>query len=94
MQAAAGPLGGEEFANRLRKNLKHLGKWARRNDITNYRVYDADLPEYAIAVDLYVAEGELHAYQHDGFFQPMDTVRDKAYLEELWATGEAPWKRW
>ena len=40
------------------------------------------------------AEGELHAYQHDGFFQPMDTVRDKAYLEELWAAGEAPWKRW
>lgn len=62
MQAVAGPLGGEEFANRLRKNLKHLGKWARRNDITNYRVYDADLPEYAIAVDLYVAEGELHAH--------------------------------
>ena len=40
------------------------------------------------------ADGELHAFRHDGFFQPMDTVRDKAYLEELWATGEAPWKRW
>ena len=40
------------------------------------------------------ADGELNAYRHDGFFQPMDTVRDKAYLEELWATGEAPWKRW
>ena len=40
------------------------------------------------------ADGELNAYRHDGFFQPMDTVRDKAYLEELWAAGEAPWKRW
>ena len=40
------------------------------------------------------ADGELNAYRHDGFFQPMDTVRDTAYLEELWATGEAPWKRW
>ena len=40
------------------------------------------------------ADGELHAFRHDGFFQPMDTVRDKAYLEELWASGEAPWKRW
>ncbi len=40
------------------------------------------------------ADGELHAYQHDGFFQPMDTVRDKAYLEELWTAGEAPWKQW
>ena len=40
------------------------------------------------------ADGELNAFRHDGFFQPMDTVRDKAYLEELWAAGEAPWKRW
>jgi glucose-1-phosphate cytidylyltransferase len=38
--------------------------------------------------------GELHAYQHAGFFQPMDTLRDKTYLEELWATGKAPWKTW
>ncbi len=40
------------------------------------------------------AAGELNAFRHDGFFQPMDTLRDKAYLEELWASGEAPWKRW
>ena len=41
------------FANRLRKNLRHLGKWARREGVTCYRVYDGDLPEYALAVDLY-----------------------------------------
>jgi 23S rRNA (guanine2445-N2)-methyltransferase / 23S rRNA (guanine2069-N7)-methyltransferase len=41
------------LANRLRKNLRHLGKWARREGVTCYRVYDADLPEYALAVDLY-----------------------------------------
>ena len=40
------------------------------------------------------SDGELHAYRHDGFFQPMDTLRDRAYLEELWAEGQAPWKRW
>lgn len=40
------------------------------------------------------AEGQLMAYQHDGFWQPMDTLRDKHYLEELWASGKAPWKRW
>ena len=45
--------GGEEFGNRLRKNLKHLGKWAQRKEVSNYRLYDADLPEYAVAVDLY-----------------------------------------
>ena len=40
------------------------------------------------------AEGELMAWQHPGFWQPMDTLRDKTYLEELWASGNAPWKTW
>ena len=39
-------------------------------------------------------EGKLAAYKHIGFWQPMDTLRDKNYLEELWASGEAPWKVW
>ncbi|MEC6743135.1 bifunctional 23S rRNA (guanine(2069)-N(7))-methyltransferase RlmK/23S rRNA (guanine(2445)-N(2))-methyltransferase RlmL [Pseudomonas qingdaonensis] len=45
--------GGQMFANRLQKNLKQLGKWAKRESITCYRVYDADMPEYALAIDLY-----------------------------------------
>ena len=45
--------GGQMFANRLQKNLKTLGKWARREGIDCYRVYDADMPEYAMAIDLY-----------------------------------------
>jgi glucose-1-phosphate cytidylyltransferase len=36
----------------------------------------------------------LRAFQHDGFWQPMDTLRDKNHLEELWETGRAPWKTW
>jgi glucose-1-phosphate cytidylyltransferase len=40
------------------------------------------------------AEGQLHAYQHSGFWQPMDTLRDKQLLEELWQGGKAPWKTW
>ncbi len=40
------------------------------------------------------AEGELRAYRHEGFFQPMDTLRDRNYLEELWSSGNPPWKRW
>ena len=40
------------------------------------------------------ADGQLAAYQHTGFWQPMDTLRDKIHLEELWATGQAPWKVW
>ncbi len=43
----------EMFANRLRKNLKKIAKWARKNQINAYRVYDADLPEYAVAIDCY-----------------------------------------
>jgi glucose-1-phosphate cytidylyltransferase len=39
-------------------------------------------------------EGNLAAYQHRGFWQPMDTLRDKLQLEELWQTGKAPWKVW
>lgn len=39
-------------------------------------------------------EGQLHAYFHSGFWHPMDTLRDKLYLEELWNSGRAPWKVW
>ena len=39
-------------------------------------------------------EGELMAFHHDGFWQPMDTLRDKLYLEELWLSENAPWKIW
>ena len=39
-------------------------------------------------------EGQLAAFKHGGFWQPMDTLRDKTYLEELWAGSRAPWKIW
>lgn len=39
-------------------------------------------------------DGELMAYEHQGFWQPMDTLRDKNLLEELWEAGKAPWKTW
>lgn len=40
------------------------------------------------------AAGELAAYRHEGFWQPMDTLRDKQTLESLWDAGQAPWKKW
>ncbi len=43
----------EDFANRLRKNLKKFEKWARQEGIECYRLYDADLPEYNVAIDRY-----------------------------------------
>jgi glucose-1-phosphate cytidylyltransferase len=50
--------------------------------------WEADvLPQLAAA-------GKLSAYRHPGFWQPMDTLRDRSRLEELWAKGQAPWKLW
>ena len=39
-------------------------------------------------------DGQLMSYKHEGFWQPMDTLRDKVFLENLWKTGKAPWKTW
>lgn len=50
--ATRGP-GADGFASRLRKRSRHLAKWARRNDVRCYRLYDADLPDYAAAIDRY-----------------------------------------
>ncbi len=50
------PIAAEMFANRLKKNLKKMSSWAKQNRINCYRVYDADLPEYAVAVDIYQGE--------------------------------------
>ena len=39
-------------------------------------------------------DGQLGAYKHNGFWKPMDTIRDKYELEDMWTTGKAPWKKW
>ncbi len=57
----AGRPGAQMFANRLRKNLARLEPWAQRESIDCYRVYDADMPEYAFAIDLYGREPR-HVY--------------------------------
>ncbi len=56
----------EMFANRLQKNLKHLRKWAKRESVDCYRVYDADIPEFALAIDIYHADRLLiHAQEYE-----------------------------
>jgi glucose-1-phosphate cytidylyltransferase len=45
-------------------------------------------------LSLLVSENQLMAYEHNGFWQPMDTLREKNMLEDLWTSGEAPWKVW
>ena len=58
--AIRGPV--EAFANRLKKNMKNLAKWVKRENIHCYRLYDADIPEYAVAVDKY--ENWLHVQEY------------------------------
>jgi glucose-1-phosphate cytidylyltransferase len=45
-------------------------------------------------IEALVAQGEVQAFFHRGFWQAMDTLRDKQHLEELWSIGKAPWKTW
>ena len=45
-------------------------------------------------LEFLAGSGQLKAYTHDGFWQPMDTLHDKMTLENLWAGGQAPWKKW
>lgn len=45
-------------------------------------------------LDSLAHQGELMAFEHHGFWQPMDTLRDKILLDELWTSGQAPWKKW
>ena len=46
------------------------------------------------AMENLAKDGELSVYMHDGFWHPMDTLRDKRYLESLWEDKKAPWKTW
>jgi glucose-1-phosphate cytidylyltransferase len=61
--------------------------------IFDYLSADTDSLE-ANALERVAADGQLAAYEHDGFWQCMDTLRDKHYLERLWQSGEAPWRTW
>ena len=63
------------FANRLKKNYKHLKKWARKNDVTCYRVYDADIPQYAVAIDIYEQWVYVQEYK-----APKTVDKNKAFL--------------
>jgi len=68
------------LANRLRKNFKHLEKWRQRGQVTCYRLYDADLPEYAIALDSYeTVTGErivnVQEYEAPASIDPRDARR-------------------
>lgn len=86
--------GAEMFANRLRKDLRHFGRWAARADIGAYRVYDADLHEYNFAIDVYESDKR---YAHVQEYDAPDSVdeqlarqRRREALEVIPAVLEIP----
>ena len=65
----------------------------RPNGILDY-IDSIDTPLETIPVSRLAADGNLMAYRHSGFWKPMDTLREKNQLNELWDGGNAPWKIW
>ena len=77
--------GAQMLINRLKKNKRILGRWARRGGISCYRIYDADLPEYALAVDLYEGNEQWAHVQEYKAPSTVDERRAKERLEEALA---------
>ena len=73
--------GAQMFANRLRKNLRNLGKWARTQGHECYRLYDADMPEYAFAIDCYGSHIHMQEYKAPATISEADAAerRRQAY---------------
>jgi 23S rRNA (guanine2445-N2)-methyltransferase / 23S rRNA (guanine2069-N7)-methyltransferase len=90
-EAARARPGSAMFANRLRKNVATLGAWARKEQIACYRVYDADMPEYAFSIDLYqarVAEAGERRWVYVQEYAPpatVDKAKARARREEAFA---------
>jgi 23S rRNA (guanine2445-N2)-methyltransferase / 23S rRNA (guanine2069-N7)-methyltransferase len=85
--------GAQMFANRLKKNLDKLASWARRESVSCYRVYDADMPEYSFAIDLYRADprGEGGRWLYVQEYAPPATVdRDRARARREEAISTLP----
>lgn len=59
-----------------------------------FRTITVDGPWEDIPLRTLAATGQLAAWRHEGFWHPMDTLRDKNFLEDLWQNGTAPWKTW
>jgi glucose-1-phosphate cytidylyltransferase len=88
-----------DFVSQFSEKPKGDGRWISggffvlEQDIFKYLSSDQDVWEQEPLRKL-SENGELTAYRHDGFWAAMDTLRDRVYLEELWASKHAPWKIW
>jgi 23S rRNA (guanine2445-N2)-methyltransferase / 23S rRNA (guanine2069-N7)-methyltransferase len=82
--------GAQMFANRLRKNLDALGKWARREQVSCFRVYDADMPEYAFAIDLYGDGAESRYAFVQEYAAPSTVAEEKVRARRAEAVSTLP----
>ena len=73
-------------------NTKGMG-FVFEPEIANYISDDQTYLERGPLEQL-ALEGQLMAFKHSSFWQPMDTLRDKKHLENLWTSNNAPWKKW
>jgi 23S rRNA (guanine2445-N2)-methyltransferase / 23S rRNA (guanine2069-N7)-methyltransferase len=78
----------EMFANRIKKNLKNIGKWAQKHGIECYRLYDADMPEYAVAVDMYRDWAHVQEYEAPKTVSPK--MADKRLAQVLSLLPDLP----
>ena len=69
------------------------GFFVSKTDIFDFIEGDSTILEKHTLSTL-AKQNQVNAFKHDGFWQPMDTLRDKNYLEELWSSGNVPWKSW
>lgn len=92
-------IGENGVVNRFNEKMKGDGKWVSggffvlQPEVFNYIQGDETVFEQEPLMKL-AASGELHAYQHNGFWYAMDTLQDKLHLQSLWNLGQAPWKGW
>ena len=90
---------GDGRVEQFREKLSGDGAWVNggffvlQPEVFDYIDGDASVFERE-PLERLAADGELMAYRHHGFWQPMDTLRDHKYLESLWKSGKAPWKVW
>lgn len=89
----------EHYINSFKEKPKGDGAWINggffvlESEVINYIENDATVWEQE-PMERLAREGKLAAFRHQGFWQPMDTLRDKNLLEKLWSSSQAPWKLW
>jgi glucose-1-phosphate cytidylyltransferase len=89
----------DQLVESFKEKMKGDGSWINggffvfQPEVFNYISDESTVLEKEPLENL-ANQGQLMAYKHDGFWHPMDTLRDKKYLEELWMTESPPWKVW